>query len=87
MGHGHSHGHDHGDPPALRRIASIALWPAVAVVGVLTLVALTLIWPLGDGNFEDPLLLDADPISATVVSDQLVPCYYDAGQDCRLIGF
>ena len=84
---GHGHGHDHGEPPALHRLASIALWPAVAVVGVLTLVALTLIWPSGDGNFEDPLLLDADPISATVVSDQLVPCYYDGGQDCRLIGF
>src|SRR5210317_277498 len=84
---GHGHGHDHAEPPALHRLASIALWPAVAVVGVLTLVALTLIWPSGDGNFEDPLLLDADPISATVVSDQLVPCYYDAGQDCRLIGF
>ncbi len=87
MGHGHSHGHEDADPPALHRIASIALWPAVAVVGVLTLVALTLIWPSGDSNFEDPLLLDADPISATVVSDQLVPCYYDASQDCRLIGF
>ena len=54
---------------------------------MLTLVALALIWPSGNTGFEDPLLLDADPISATVVSDQAVPCYYDAGQDCRLIGF
>ena len=87
MGHDHTHGHDHADPPALHRIASIALWPAVAVVGVLTLVALALIWPSGNTGFEDPLLLDADPISATVVSNESVPCYYDAGQDCRLIGF
>lgn len=82
--HGHHHG---GEPPTLHRIAATWLWRAVALCGAVTVLAVLLLWPsLGDG-FDDPLLLDADTISATVVTADEVTCSYDATATCRLIGF
>jgi hypothetical protein len=46
-----------------------ALWPTVvAACAVLTVLAVVLLWPNGGDAFDDPLLLDADPIDAVVVA-------------------
>ncbi len=82
------HTHHHGEePPALHRVAATWLWRAVALCGAVTVLAVLLLWPSGDDGFDDPLLLDADTISATVVTADDVACSYDATATCRLIGF
>jgi hypothetical protein len=63
------------------------LWGTVAAIGIVVLVAVAALWPGGTDDGTDPLLLDADPVGADVVSDDVVACSYDATQDCRLIGF
>ena len=82
------HTHHHGaEPPTLHGVAARWLWRAVGLCGALTALAVLLLWPTGDGGFDDPLLLDADPISATVVVAEDVACSYDATATCRLVGF
>ena len=71
----------------MHRLAATWLWRAVALCGAVTVLAVVLLWPSGDGRFDDPLLLDADTISATVLTAGDVPCSYDATATCRLIGF
>jgi uncharacterized membrane protein len=57
------------------------------VCGVITVIAALLLWPSGSDGFDDPLLLDTDTISATVVTADDVACSYDASATCRLVGF
>lgn len=85
--HVHSHSHDMDDTlvtsPTVRR----ALWIAVAVVGVLTLIGMALLWPGDRSGVTDPLGLGADPIPASVITSDVVPCSYDPLLVCRLVGF
>ncbi len=86
--HRHTHSHQHGaEPPTLHRLAATWLWRAVAVCGVLTVVAVLLLWPSGGDGFEDPLLLDAEVSSATVATVTEVDCSFDPDTSCRLVGF
>lgn len=85
--HGHSHGHSHAPTPRLHDAAQRALWPAVGLLAAATVIAALLLWPSGSNRFEDPLLLDADPSSATVVVVDPVACAYEPTQPCTLIGF
>ena len=80
------HGHHHVDPPELEPSVTRALWATVAVCALLTVVGVVLLWPGDRGGFEDPLLLDADPIGAEVVSVTEVTCSYGADV-CDLVGF
>lgn len=64
-----------------------ALWIAVVAVAAVTLVGIVLLWPGSDRRGDDPLLLDADPIAAEVITASVVPCSYDPLLVCRLIGF
>jgi uncharacterized membrane protein len=84
--HAHDHAHD-GATPSLHRLASRFLWPAVAACGVITLVAVVLLWPGDDAGITDPLVLDADPIAAEVVSKDIVRCAYASTERCRLVVF
>lgn len=63
------------------------LWVAVLVCAVASLIGVIWLWPGERAGVDDPLLLDADPIAASVVNSALVPCSYDATAICRLIGF
>lgn len=84
----HAHAHSHADDGLIGSdVVRRALWVATAVVGVLTLVGLLLLWPGERAELDDPLLLDADPIPAEVVTSDVVPCSYDALLACRLVGF
>jgi uncharacterized membrane protein len=83
----HSHGHHHGEPPPAAHRLARALWVAVAVSGLVTVLALLLMWPGRSTEFDDPMLLDADPWPAKVISAELVDCSYDPSAQCRLIGF
>lgn len=85
-GHSHSHSHDVPDIEVDPRWAK-ALWPTVIGCAVLTLLAVVLMWPGGSDNFDDPLLLDADPIDATVVAVELVGCSFSPADQCALTGF
>lgn len=69
--------------PRVRR----ALWTAVLVCAVVSLIGVIWLWPGDRATGDDPLQLDADPIAATVINSSLVPCSYDATAVCRLIGF
>ncbi|MEO1055533.1 MAG: YibE/F family protein [Actinomycetota bacterium] len=87
MGQGHSHGvHDHGAiddvvDPRVRR----ALWWTVGVCAVVVVLGLIVLWPRGDDGRIDPLGLDSDPIPATVLSVEEVPCDFDPLLACKLI--
>lgn len=85
---GHRHGH--GDGAATlspgRRITR-ALWAAVLASGALTVAALVLMWPGGSTGFEDPMLLDADPVDAQVVQVDLAPCTTALAERCRIATF
>lgn len=81
------HGHSHGEPPSVHPSAGRLLWSAVGLFGVLTLVALVVLWPSGDDGSTDPLLLDADTISATVVAVEQRPCSYSPLDRCRWVDF
>jgi uncharacterized membrane protein len=93
MAHVHAHSHARGDgddgapgpsaSPALRR----ALWIAVAVCGVATLLGLLVLWPDGGSGRSDPLGLDADPLAAHVVAVTEEPCSYDPLLACRVVEF
>jgi uncharacterized membrane protein len=84
--HGHSHSHDLPDIEVDPQWAK-ALWPTVIGCAVLTVLAAVLLWPGGADNFDDPLLLDADPIDATVVAVELVGCSFSPVDQCALTGF
>lgn len=62
-----------------------SLWTSLGLLAVIVVIALVALWPRGDDAFDDPLLLDADPVPAEVVADALVPCSYDALADCRRV--
>jgi uncharacterized membrane protein len=82
---GAHHGHDHHldvDEQVAR-----SLWTSLGLLGVVVVIALVAMWPRGGDTFDDPLLLDADPVAADVIGDELVPCSYDALVDCRLVDF
>ncbi len=69
----HAHAHVH-EPPAIDPEVARSLWTVVAACAVVTVVAVLVLWPRGDRDTTDPLLLDADPIEATAIGETLVPC-------------
>jgi uncharacterized membrane protein len=81
------HGHLHDLPPSVHPAAGRYLWTAVAVFGVLTLLALLVLWPGGDDQTTDPLLLDADTISASVTEVEERICSYSLVDRCRWVVF
>lgn len=81
-GHGHAH-----EPPHLHPQAPRVLWTLVVMFGVLTLAGAAILWPRGESASTDPLLLDAEVISATVTDVSEQPCSYDATTTCRLVRF
>lgn len=85
---GVGHVHAHVDPPSIHPLAGRYLWSVVAGCAVVTLLAVALLWP-GSSNDEssDPLLLEADPISAHVVSTETRACSYNLLDQCRLVQF
>jgi uncharacterized membrane protein len=86
--HHHRHGADSGAASLeVDRRLTRMLWITVIACGVLTLLGAVALWPGGDGGFEDPLLLDADPIGATVIAVDLVPCRNSPADRCALAGF
>jgi uncharacterized membrane protein len=80
------HGHRHVGAPRIRPSIVRALWVAVAGCAVLTIAGLIALWPGDRGGVEDPLLLDADPIDAEVITVTAVTCSYGA-DECELVGF
>ena len=77
----------HAVPPSVNAVAGRWLWGAVAVGALLTLLAAVLLWPAGDNESSDPLLLEADTISADIVSIELLPCSYSPLDRCRWVEF
>ena len=84
---GPGHVHAHTDPPSIHPLAGRYLWSVVAGCAAVTLIAVALLWPGSSNDSGDPLLLDADPISAHVVATELRPCSYSLLDTCRLIQF
>lgn len=82
-----AHGHDHSPDVAVEPEISRALWATVAVLGLAVVAGLLILWPSGPDGFDDPLLLEADPVEARVIGDELGPCSYDETSECRLIRF
>jgi hypothetical protein len=62
----HAHSHSHAEPPPTDPSLVQALWTAVAVCALATVIALIALWPGGSTEYEDPMLLDAEPLAATV---------------------
>lgn len=84
----HVHGHSHVDPPSVHPLAGRYLWSVVASCGFVTLIAVAVLWPGNDNDrSNDPLLLDADTISAHVVDVELRPCSYSLLDQCRFVQF
>ena len=81
------HGHHHPAPPSVRDAAVRYVWVAVAACGVIALVGLAWLWPGGDGDTSDPLLLDADTIGATVVAIEERACSQALLDRCRWVEF
>lgn len=73
--------------PPLHPLAARILWPATAVCAVVTVIAVLLLWPGGSDGFEDPLLLSGAPVTAKVVTADVVGCTGDQTVNCKLIGF
>lgn len=82
--HGHAHAHA---PPDIDPEVARSLWTVVVACAVVTVVAAIVMWPRGDSGFEDPLLLDADPIAATAIGESLVPCSFGIDETCTQIEF
>jgi uncharacterized membrane protein len=85
MGHAHSHqlpddAEDRTDP-RMRR----ALWIAVGVCAAAVVLAVVLLWPGGGGERTDPLGLEGDPVAATVIRVEMLPCSFEPADDCELI--
>lgn len=85
-GHSHAHVHAHDLDVEVNPRWARALWPVVITCGVLTVLALALLWPHDAALLTDPLELDADPIDATVVSADEVGCSYSPAQPCVRVG-
>lgn len=81
------HAHHHGDPPSVHPDAGRHLWLTVVICGLVTVVALIVLWPSSDDTGSDPLVLDADTISAEVVATDEQPCSYNPIERCRVIEF
>ncbi len=82
------HAHAHPDPPLVHPLAGRYLWSVVAGCAVVTLLAVALLWPGGSNDeSSDPLLLEADPISAHVVAIELRSCSYSLLDTCRFVQF
>lgn len=82
-----AHSHDHDRPPSVHPLAGRYLWSTIAACAAVTLLAVALLWPGGSDDSSDPLLLDADTISATVVSVDERPCSYSPLDRCRQVDF
>ena len=92
---GHSHGHGHGLEGGWQRWASVPMLRVVAAmvatIGFLTLVALIVLWPTGEGRQEaiqnaDDLGLVSERVGATVQEQRDGPCSYSTEenpQTCR----
>ena len=93
--HGHSHGHGHSLEGGWERWAAVPmlriLAGVVGVVAFLTVVALVVLWPTGEGRRQaianaDDLGLVSERVSATVQEQRDGPCSYstaDNPQTCR----
>ena len=53
----------------------------------MTLLAVLVLWPNGDSDTSDPLLLDADTVGATVTGIDERPCSYSPIDQCRWVVF
>jgi uncharacterized membrane protein len=89
---GNGHRHAHHQPATTSEVitnpnVSRVLWTVVASCGLLTALALVIMWPAGADDFDDPLLLDADPVDAEVVAVDLVACAAAPIQRCPLVRF
>ena len=82
-----SHGHAHLEPPAVHPHAGRFLWSGIVVCGVVVALAAIVLWPSDDPAVSDPLLLQADTISAEVVAVELRPCSASLIDRCRWIEF
>ena len=82
-----AHSHHHDVPPSVHPLAARYLWSAIAACAAITLLAVVLLWPGGNDDSSDPLLLDADTISATVVAVDARPCSYSPLDRCRQTEF
>lgn len=85
MAHSHNHGAGHLDVVVDERVGR-RMWAAVALCFAAVLIGLIVLWPSGSDGGDDPLGLDGDPVSATVISEAVEPCSYDPLLGCRQIG-
>ncbi len=80
--------HSHVDPTSVRPYAGRYLWSVVVACAVATLLAVIVMWPGSAENASgDPLLLDADTISAHVVAVEPRACSYSLLDQCRYVEF
>lgn len=63
------------------------VWVALAAFGALALIGLVWLWPGDDAGSTDPLLLDADTITATVVAVEERACSQSLLDRCRWVDF
>jgi uncharacterized membrane protein len=63
------------------------LWIATGACAVLAVLAVLLLWPSGQDSFDDPLLLDADPVDAEVLGVDLVACTFSPLDRCTVARF
>lgn len=84
----HSTAGGHADPPSIHPLAGRYLWSVLAGCAVLTILAVALLWPTSSNDdSSDPLLLEADPISAHVIAAEIRACSYNLLDQCRLVQF
>lgn len=85
--HVHGHGHDH-EPPEIDGEVARSIWTVVVACAVVTVAAVAILWPRGpDTAATDPLLLDTEPVGATVISAELVACEFGADDSCTQVEF
>ena len=88
VGHAHTHGHAHiHEPPSIDPEVRRSLWTVVIACAVATIIAVLVLWPRGERDTTDPLLLDADPIEALAIGETLVPCGEGSNETCTQIEF
>lgn len=61
------------------------MWIAVGCCAAVVLLGLVLLWPGGEDGIVDPLGLDSDPTSATVLAVEEVPCDFDPLLACKVV--